>query len=221
MRTGRWTHFIGRRLQPISRKSGFDRGLPIDRYYIERFLAAHAVDIAGRVLEFAADDYTVKFGGGRVTQGDVLEVVEGNRKATIVADLTNADQISSDTFDCIICTQTLQMIFDLRAAVVHLHRILRPGGVLLATTHGTAKIGRRIGRDAWGEYWRLTGQSAERLFGDIFQPQNVRVEPHGNVWASTAFLYGLAAEELKPGDLDYLDPDYELLITIRAVKDPA
>lgn len=218
-RTGGRTPVVGRRLQPISRTSGFDRGLPIDRYYIERFLAAHEVDIKGRVLEFGDNDYTIRFGGGRVTQSDVLDVVEGNRAATIVADLESADHIPSDRFDCIICTQTLQMIFDLRAAVSHLHRILRPGGVLLATTHGTSRIHRRLGRDPWGEYWRLTGQSAARLFGDVFQPRNVNVAPHGNVMVATAFLYGLASEELKPEELEYLDPDYELLITIRARKD--
>ena len=220
-RIGGRTHFIRRRLHPISRISGFDRGVPIDRYYIERFLAAHAADISGRVLEFGDDRYTLQFGGGRVTQCDVLEYAEGNSKATIVADLAAADQISSDTFDCIICTQTLQMIFDVRAAVFHLHRILRPGGVLLATTHGTAKICRRLGRDDWGEYWRFTGQSAERLFGEVFQPRNVNVEAHGNVFAASAFLYGFATEELKPRDLDYRDPDYELLITIRAMKSTA
>lgn len=169
-------------------------------------------------MEFGDDLYTRKFGGGRVARSDVLDVVEGNRKTTMVADLAHADHIPSDSFDCIICTQTLQMIFDLRAAVFHLHRILRPGGVLLATAPGISQICRRLGRDQWGEYWRLTGQSAERLFGDIFQPQNVRVLPHGNVMAATAFLYGLATEELNTRALDYLDPDYELLITIRAVK---
>ncbi len=215
----RRAHVAGLQLQPINRDWGWSSGLPIDRYYIEQFLASHAGDIRGRVLEFGDDNYTVKFGGGRVTQSDVLEVVEGNSKATIVADLTHADHLPSDSFDCIICTQTLQMIFDMRAAVFHLHRILRPGGVLLATTHGISKISRRFPRDPWSEYWRLTAQSAQRLFVDVFQPRNVSVEPHGNVMIAAAFLYGVPAEELIPQELEYLDPDYEVLITIRAVKD--
>jgi len=94
---GRWTDFVGG-LEPVSRDWGYDRGLPIDRYYIERFLAGHAADIAGHVLEFGDDVYTVKFGGGRVTRGDVLAVVQGNSKATIVADLADAYYIPSDTF---------------------------------------------------------------------------------------------------------------------------
>ena len=55
---------------------------------------------------------------------------------TITADLTDAPQISSDTFDCVIITQTLQMIYDLPTLMRTLHRILKPGGVVLATGSG-------------------------------------------------------------------------------------
>ena len=97
-----------RRLEPVSTSFGFDRGTPIDRYYIERFLAAHADDIHGRVLEFGDARYTRAFGGERVTRSDVLDLVPSNPNATIVADLTRADDVASDSFDCIVCTQTLQ-----------------------------------------------------------------------------------------------------------------
>jgi len=38
------------------------------------------------------------------------------------------------------------------------------------------------------------------------------------VLAAVAFLHGLAAEDLRPEELDYHDADYELLITVRAIK---
>src|SRR5262249_56282201 len=84
--------------------------------------------------------YTHKFGGDHVTRSDVLHVVEGNPNATIVADLTRADHIPADLFDCIICSQTLQMIYDVRAALRHLYRILKPGGAFLATSHRISPI---------------------------------------------------------------------------------
>src|ERR1044071_606160 len=61
-----------RRLTPISREFGLDRGQPIDRYYVEDFLERNAADIRGRVLEVGDDRYTRKFGGGRVSRSDVL-----------------------------------------------------------------------------------------------------------------------------------------------------
>ena len=67
---------------------------------------------------------------------DILMATEGNPQATIVGDLTDAPQIPSDAFDCAIVTQTLQFVYDVRAALATLHRILAPGGVLLATVPG-------------------------------------------------------------------------------------
>jgi glycosyltransferase involved in cell wall biosynthesis len=207
-----------RRLTPVSRKFGWDRGgLPIDRYYIERFLQQHAGDIAGRVLEVRDDSYTRKFGGANVTRADVLHPTPDNEKATIVADLTAADHVPGDTFDCIVLTQVLPFIPDVQAAVRTLHRILRPGGVVLATVPGISQIV-RYDMDRWGDFWRFTSLSARRLFECGFPEGDVRVETHGNVLAATAFLQGLSTRDLRPDELDFRDPDYEVLITVRAVK---
>jgi SAM-dependent methyltransferase len=209
-----------RRLTPVSRVFGFDRGLCIDRYYIENFLAHHADDIRGRVLEIGDGAYTRRFGGEGVVRSDVLHVQEGNPKATVVADLTCADSIPSDAFDCIIFTQTLQFIYNVRAAVQTLYRILKPGGVLLATFPGISQIS-RYDMDRWGEFWRFTTLSARRLLEEVFPAQNVTVEVHGNVLAAIGFLHGLAAQEFHQEELNRRDPDYEVLITVRAVKPEA
>lgn len=206
-----------RRLAPISRVFGFDRGQCIDRYYIEGFLARHAQDIRGNVLEIGDDAYTKKFGGVHVTRSDVLHVQEGNPKATMIGDLAIGTQFVSDTFDCVIFTQTLQFIYDVRSALASLCRVLKPGGVLLATFPGISQIS-RYDMDRWGDYWRFTTLSARRIFEESFSPANITVQAHGNVLAAIAFLEGLAAEELRREELDHLDADYELLITVRAKK---
>ncbi|SRR5260221_9037179 len=207
-----------RRVTPISPIFGLDRGLPIDRYYIEKFLQTNAADIRGRALELGDPFYIQKFGGGRVSQIDVLHVNADNPQATIVADLTQADHIPSDIFDCIIFTQSLQMIYDMRAALRTLHRILKPGGVLLLTSAGIAKIGRRLGRDGWGEYFHLTTQGTESLLAETFPGAALEVGSYGNVLAGVAFLHGLATDELSEKELDHVDPDIEMLVTARAMK---
>jgi SAM-dependent methyltransferase len=206
-----------RRLRPIGRVFGFDRGQPIDRLYIERFLSAHARDIRGAVLEIGGSTYASRFGQDRVTTCDVLHIEAGHPGTTIVADLAHADGMSSDAFDCIIFTQTLHLIYDIRAAVRTLHRLLKPGGILLTTVPGISQIS-RFDMDRWGEYWRFTTLSTRRLFEELFPSANVSIEAHGNVLAAVGFLHGLAAEDLRPEELDYHDADYELLITARAVK---
>jgi SAM-dependent methyltransferase len=204
-----------RRLKPISSKFGFDRGRPIDRYYIENFLARHADDIHGRVLEIKDDSYTRKFGVDRVKISDVLDIAEDNPQATIVADLNHADHVPSNTFDCIIFTQTLQFIYDVRAAIRTLHRILKPGGVLLATFPGISQ------REDGDWYWRFTPRSIQRLFEEVFPAPNVEVETHGNVLVAISFLHGLAVEELRQQELDRRRRAYDVLITLRAVKPKA
>lgn len=213
-----WVRFGSlRRLRPISPDWGMERGQPIDRFYIERFLTQHAADIQGRVLEIGDNSYTRAFGGERVTQSDVLHVAEDRPQVTIIGDLTNARHIPSDSFDCIILTQTIQAIYDVPAAIATAHRILKPGGVVLVTVPGISKIS-RYDMDRWGYYWSFTSASAHRLFAELFAPANVQVEAHGNVLAAIAFLHGLAAEELRQRELEAHDPDFEMLITIRAVK---
>lgn len=205
-----------RRTWPMSRHFGFERGQPIDRHYVEAFLARHAGDVRGRVMEVGDATYTHRFGGSRVTTADVLHVHEGSPEATIIGDLASADHIPSDTFDCIVLTQTLHLIYDVPAAIRTLERILAPGGVLLATVPGISQIDVGQWRDSW--YWAFTLLSARRLFADHFASPDVTIEGHGNVLAAVAFLEGLASTELRPDELAVVDPAYPVTITIRAVK---
>jgi SAM-dependent methyltransferase len=206
-----------RSTSPVSAVFGLDRGQPIDRYYIERFLGEHRDVIAGRVLEVADATYTKRFGGKAVTRSDVLHLTGESSETTIVADLADAKGIADDTFDCVILTQTLQFIFPIGAAVSEVRRILKPGGTALCTATGISRIS-RYDMDRWGDFWRLTSCSARRLFGDAFGEGAVEVTTYGNVLAATAFLEGLAAEELTTAELDAHDDDYQLLIAVRATK---
>lgn len=205
-----------RRVQPISRTWGRERGTPVDRHYIEHFLDEHRHDVRGRVLEVRDSTYTTRFGGDRVTANDVIDLDPTNALATIVADLRRAEAIPTAAFDCIILTQTLQFIDDVPAALAECARILRPGGVLLATAPSVIWVDDERGPD--GDYWRLTEASARKLFAEAFPIDAFDVTVHGNVLACAAFLYGMSAEEIAPADLAHQDSTFPLVIAIRAVK---
>jgi hypothetical protein len=214
--TGRETLGLTR-LDPVSRTFGFDRGKPVDRWYIERFLAEHADDVRGRVLEVAEPTYTQWYGGNDVTRSDVLFAAPGNPEATVVGDLATGQGLPRGAYDCFVMTQTLQVIYDVSGAVRGTRDVLATNGVLLATVPGISQISREDRRD-WGDWWRFTSDSARRLFGDAYGAENVEVEAHGNVLSAACFLYGFAAEELSEAELAHRDPDFEMLMTIRAVK---
>lgn len=202
-----------RRTTPLSDRFGYDRGTPVDRYYIERFLEAHRADIRGRVLEVKDSGYTDRYGAA-VERADVLDIDPANPHATIIADLAAADTIPSDTFDCFVLTQTLLLIYDVQSAVAHAYRILRPGGVLLVTVPAVSRICISLKND----YWRFTVASCSALFGEVFGPDDIVVRSYGNVLTATAFLTGMAYEELTGKELDAHDENIPLIITVRAVK---
>jgi|SoiMethySBSTD1v2_1073268.scaffolds.fasta_scaffold150455_3 SAM-dependent methyltransferase len=212
-----WLRHCSLRLKPIRPGFGFGHGQCIDRYYMETFLERYATDIRGHVLEIADATYTRRFGGQRVSHSDVLHVTPGHPRATITADLTCADHIRSETFDCVILTQTLQYIYEVRIALRTLYRILKPGGVILATFPGISQIA-RYDMERWGEYWRFTTLSSRQLFAEVFPEDCVTVQAYGNIFTAIAFLHGLVVEELRREELDYHDRDYEMLITVRAMK---
>ena len=212
-----------RRLLPISREFGEDRGDPIDRYYIDDFLRRHSGAsqyapgaIHGHVLEIGKDTYTRRFGLG-VDRVDILDAAHENPLATIVGDLTDGSDLPSDTYDCVICLQTLLVIYDVKAAIRTIHRILKPGGAAIVTVPGISQIC-RPDIDSWGDYWRFTTLSARRLFEEVFEPANVTVDSYGNVLTASAFLYGLATEDMSRRELDLHDPDFQVTIGIKAVK---
>lgn len=205
------------RVRPVSSLLGCDRGTPIDRYYVDAFLDRRADLIQGRVLEIADSSYSRRFGGNRVEKFEVLHAADGNKRATIVGDITDPATLPENAMDCFICTQTFNFIFDVRKAIAGAHHILKPGGVLLATVAGISQIS-RFDMDRWGDYWRFTTASVQRLFEPVFKG-GVAVESFGNVLSATAFLQGIAVEDLPDRNLlDRNDPDYQLIITIVARK---
>ncbi len=210
-------------LRPASEIWGLDRGTPIDLYYIERFLSTYAADITGRTLETGDARYARKLGHD-VTRADVIHLGPGNPDATLIGDLSTGEGIPEGAFDCIVLTNTLLLVYDVRAALRTCHRALRPGGVLLA--HFSGLVRRQTSDQPWGpsgwegeaDYWRFTSASARRLCIDVFGEVGTSVTSFGNVRTAAAGLYGLAVEELEPGSMEVNDPRYEVVIGARARK---
>jgi SAM-dependent methyltransferase len=203
-----------RRTSPLSHDYGYDRGNPIDRYYIERFLSGHRSQIRGRVLEVKDSTYTERFGSG-VTQKDVLDIDLANPRATIITDLAAADAISEASFDCFILTQTLQLIYDVRSAIAQAYRILKPAGVLLVTVPALSPI---VREGPLTDYWRFTNASCAALFSEAFGHEAIDVREYGNVLTAIAFLTGMAYEELSAHELEAQDARFTMLVSVSAVK---
>jgi hypothetical protein len=201
---------------PVSDYYGDDRGTPVDRYYIDAFIAANRDLIKGRVLEVAEDTYSRKYGNAVVTS-DVLHYEAGTPGATLIGDLSRPETLPDSRFDCFICTQTIHVIYNYMDAIRGAWRLLKPGGYLLCTLSGIAQIS-RYDMDRWGDYWRFTTLSAQRSFAEVFGDDNVTVDYGGNCYAAINFLRGIALEELDGAKLTVKDPNYPIVISILAIK---
>jgi SAM-dependent methyltransferase len=205
-----------RRLEPVSRVFGADRGTTIRRAYIERFLDRHRADLRGRILEIGDSRYAREFGAtGAVI--DVLDPDPANAAATIHGDLVAGDGMPDDTFDAAILTQVLHVLPDMEAALRNVHRALKAGGVLVATIPGITQVS-RYDMDRWGDFWRVTDRAARLLIERYFPHDQLDVAAYGNHITAIAALTGLAAEELSVAELGATDPDFQVLIGVRARK---
>jgi len=204
------------RTEPISGVFGFDRGEPIDRYYIRSFLSENADAIGGRVLEVQDSGYTEDFGGTQVTHADVVDIDPTNSRATIRGNLELAGTLPDDAFDCIILTQTLHLMFDFRSTLANLSRALKPQGILLITVPGITPLDREESNHTW--HWSFTPHSIERLLREHFAPSHVATRAYGNVFAATSFLHGLSASEVARSKLDVTDNSFPVIVAARAAK---
>jgi SAM-dependent methyltransferase len=212
-----------RRVAPLSDHWGRERGTPIDRWYLDAYLAGHAGDIRGRALEVRDAGYIRRF-GRELDRVDVLDIDPDNPEATIVGDLVDPATLPPATFDALVVTQVLQYVSDPAAAIRTLIAGLRPGGVLLLSVPGISRIGRgEIGRD----YWRFTAAGLQHAIDEaltalptVAGELEISIEARGNVLSAIAFLAGAAAEELRPRELDVVDDAFPVIVFARVARSP-
>jgi DNA modification methylase len=206
-------YFFKRSLAPISNKYGMNRGEPIDRYYINKFIEQNSESIHGHCLEIRDDRYLGKY-KDKINQLDILDIDESNTESNIFGDLRNLKNIQDETYDCLVITQTFQYIDDLDSAILECWRILKKGGSLLITAPFMARIDPHSG--ATGDFWRFTTASLKHLISKKFQ--DIEVNSFGNLLVGTGYWIGQAEQEFSKEELDYNDPNFPIIITARATK---
>jgi hypothetical protein len=212
LRPVRWGNL--RRLQPVSPRWGSERGSAVDRHYIDAFFARHSELIRGRVLEVRDPRYATSCGNG-VTTIDVVDIDPRNDDATIIADLADPGSLPTFAFDCAIVPQTLVYVRDPFAAAANLWQSIAPGGALLVTTPAIARVDPDAVED---DRWHLTRAGLETVIRRACPDGEYSVQAHGNPIVATAFLQGVAAEELRADELDAHHPLFPIVVTARVRK---
>jgi SAM-dependent methyltransferase len=209
----RWGNL--RRNEPFSADYGFDRGTPVDRFYIERFLAERARGIRGNVLEVGNPRYARAFSDSSPTRVEIVDNEEGNKEATIFADLSEPSSLPKGRFDCFILTQTLQLVANVDTALRNAWQSVGHGGVLLISVPG---ITRSDAVHLTADRWRFTPAGLDALLARTCSTGRREVIGYGNLTSAVAFLLGLAIEELDEADLSRTDSHFPVVVCARVEK---
>lgn len=195
---------------PVSRKFGLDRGHPVDRYYIDKFIQDNKKLITGKCLEIGDDRYSKKY-GQNISKIDILDINIKNKSANIHADLRSAPNIKNDTYDCLIITQVLGMIDNVDNFISECYRILKPNGTLLLTTSAIApQIDHKL------SYWRFTEQSIKYLLNKKFK--KIEINSFGNAYIGQAIWLGMSQEDINKDLLDIKDIQFQCIVGAIATK---
>ena len=209
------------RLRPID--GGKSAGLSTIRYYWADFLEQHRADIHGHVLEIGETTTVRLYGGDRITQADALDLAPHSPEVRVVADLSRADHVPGDVYDCFVNQFTTCVIYDIEAALYHAIRLLKPGGVLLINfwcvdfyLHRGLDMG--TGEPLYMHHWFTPIGVHDLLRRLTLDEQDYTLAIYGNLLSRMAFLVNLPAVTLTPAELAHQDSGQPLLICARIVK---
>ena len=152
----RWGNL--RRVEPFSKSFGSDRGKPVDRYYLDRFLDAQPRADHGPGAGSAGAVVHEAFRRGP-DESHTVDINPGFQ-ATYVCDLADGAPIPSDYYDCFLAPNTLQHLLDLHPALRTMLRVVKPGGTVLASAAMLLPL-----IPEGGDYWRLTPEGWRIVLG--------------------------------------------------------
>lgn len=199
-----------RRKFPLCNLFGFTRGVPIDRYYLEKFISEIRLEVVGTVLEV----------GGVLVNRELYQFSNATEYLTLdvearpgiskVGDIHNPATIEFESLDTVVIFNVLEHCYDPWLAVKNIYSWLKVGGKCFCMVPNSQKI-----HDIPADYWRILPDGMKQIFQD-FPQQKLYV--YGNPMSVIANFLGISAGELSPKELDDFHPDYPSITCIVVTK---
>jgi SAM-dependent methyltransferase len=194
---------------PYSRRFGKERGTPVGRYYVEKFLRENADSISGCCLEFGEDRYKSYF--PKITEHKIVDIIE-RPGVDYVCDIHEPKGMPINYFNAIICTQVFEHLAYPEKAAKSLYELMAPGGILLLTAPFIAPV-----HYVPTDYRRFTPECLEMIIGESgFIVETASFG--GNSLVCTGSLLGMVQEDFTINELEKVDPVYPYNVLIRAKK---
>jgi SAM-dependent methyltransferase len=195
---------------PISTGFGFERGTPIDRYYLNRFIEEVRSQVRGVVIEI----------GGSLNNRTVYNFVNAREyhamdliqrpDVDIVGNAEDPAAFPASSIDSVIAFNVLEHCREPWVVIDNALLWLKPGGALFCMVPNAQRIHKMP-----GDYWRPLPQAVSWMLRR-FSTHQLRV--YGNPIALVASFMGIASEEVPRRDLDFFNPDYPVATCAVAIK---
>ncbi|HYW31413.1 MAG TPA: glycosyltransferase [Gemmatimonas sp.] len=202
---------------------GGNVGTAIVRWYWNQFLEVHCEAIAGRVLEIGDTGTVRRWGGSRVRSAEALDVSAHSPEVAIVADLSRADHVPGERYDCFLVQFTMHVIPDAEAAFYHAIRLLKPGGQLLINFSCVdyqfpQGLDMSTGAVLW-VHWCFTPLQVHNMLRRVgLTEADYQLHTYGNLLSRVAYQLNVQAEEMTRAELVRHDPGHPVLVCVRATR---
>lgn len=143
-----------RRARPWHPLAFIVREMPV---FLERLARQLEVRHSGRVLDYGSADAPYR-GFFPASVEFVTADLSGNAEADLAVDGDGTLPLPSESFDAVISTQVLEHVPDPDVYLAECHRVLRPGGRMLLSTHGMFRY-----HPDPTDYWRWTADGLRRV----------------------------------------------------------
>lgn len=202
-----------KRRAPFCPDFGYSRGTPIDRYYLDKFIAEIRDEVVGDTLEIGGKRQNQELYGFTRAASYLTMDVAPHPDVEVVADVHNAAAFPPGSVDTVVLLNVLEHCENPPLAVENVHRWLRDGGRVFCMVPNAQRV-----HGAPNDFWRPLPSAIDLLFSAF--PER-RLFVYGNALSAVASLLGVAAEELSGEDLDWRDDEYPVATCIVARKHSA
>ena len=198
------------RLWPFSHRFGFDRGAPVDRYYLQQFVRSIRPVVRGRCLEIGGslkNNWLYRFD---VDEFRTLELEQSRVADDLVGDAADRGVLDPESWDSILAFHVLEHCPNPFAVASNMCAWLRPNGHACIVVPCAQRV-----HNYPGDYWRFMPDGLRVLFRDFSE---VNVSTYGNPLTVVSNYLALSHTELLAEDMDAVHPDYPVLACVVARK---
>ena len=200
------------RTHPINDNFGYNRGTPIDRFYIRQAIDGYSENIKGTVLEIGGRQYTEAYSKTDPKDSFILNYIPMPGSNVIVGDLCDCSSLEGRKFDTFVCTQTLNFIYDFKSAIDTSYELLNAGGYFIGTVASVSNIS-KYDNSRWGDFWRFTKKGMEAVLAES-KFEIIDIKGFGNVLAAKAMFDGFVVEDFDNNELlNFTDSGYPVIIS--------